>query len=335
MAKSRRANSVAFGFDFQVNAAIVLMLEHIDELESLKLEGDYEDIELHFPDNECILAQAKAVEKGSTDFRNVREKLKKALKTLSEGASKIEARQLILITNSYNPLNEEASRILFNGEAYRDFSSLPDSSQAIISEYLKAISKPLNVKKFMIQVLPFETDNENERYKFVRQKVDDFIGELKLNISGITKEVLTTWHEDVFQNSTEKNADIVLDKKSIIWPLVIKVTDIERCNEEFLDRFDESLYNEIVYQYKDAINSCCEKYDFFIKVLYDYNLFQSTKSNKEKCVDFALTQWNNYLEDLRLTNVEAEVQEGFIIIVLYNIVSHRIAIDRIKQGVNL
>lgn len=335
MPKNSRANSVVFGFDFQVNAAIILMLEHIDELKSLKLEGNYEDIELKLQDDEYILAQAKSVERGSSDFHNVRENLKKALRTLSAGASKVKTRQLILITNSYNPLNEEESRFIFNGEAYRDFCSLPESSQAIISRYLEDIEKPLSVNKFLIQVFPFETDNDNERYKFVRKKVDDFIGELGLNIPGIAKSILTTWHEDVFQNGTKRNADIVLDKKSVIWPLVVKATEIDCCDRNFLDWFDDSLYNEIVYQYKDVINSCCEKYDFFIRVLYDYISFHSDKSNREKCVEFALSQWKNYLEDLRLNNVEYEVQEGFIQIVLYNIVKNRINIDRIKRGANL
>jgi hypothetical protein len=76
MAKSRRANAVLFGFDFQVNAAIVLMLENVQELESLRLEGE-EDIELKLEDGTEVLAQAKAVEKASSDFRNVRATLRR------------------------------------------------------------------------------------------------------------------------------------------------------------------------------------------------------------------------------------------------------------------
>ena len=72
MAKSRRANAVVFGFDFQVNAAIVLMIENIEDLKSLRLEGNYEDIEIELENNQYILAQAKAVERSSSDFRNVR-----------------------------------------------------------------------------------------------------------------------------------------------------------------------------------------------------------------------------------------------------------------------
>ena len=46
MARSRRADAVVFGFDFQVNSAIVLFLENIKEVETLCLEGNCEDIEL-------------------------------------------------------------------------------------------------------------------------------------------------------------------------------------------------------------------------------------------------------------------------------------------------
>lgn len=77
MERSRRADAVVFGFDFQVNAAIVLFLENIEEVEKICLEGNYEDIELELSSGKMILAQAKAVEKASSDFANVRKNLKK------------------------------------------------------------------------------------------------------------------------------------------------------------------------------------------------------------------------------------------------------------------
>lgn len=168
MAKSRRANAVVFGFDFQVNAAIVLMIENIEDLKSLRLEGNYEDIEIELENNQYILAQAKAVERSSSDFRNVRKNLEKSLISLSEGNQKVDAQRLILITNSPNPLNEEASRSIFWGDAHREFLSLPESSQELIRRYLDNINQPLDTDKFMIQILPFETDNDIERYKVVK-----------------------------------------------------------------------------------------------------------------------------------------------------------------------
>ena len=80
MAHSRRADAVVFGFDFQVNAAIVLFLENVKDVKSLRLEGDYEDIEIELENGKYILAQAKAVERASDDFSNVRKNMKKVVK---------------------------------------------------------------------------------------------------------------------------------------------------------------------------------------------------------------------------------------------------------------
>lgn len=165
--RDRRAHAVLFGFDFQVNAAIVLMLENIKELKSLRLEGNEEDIELILEDNKKILAQAKSVENASSDFSNVRANLKKALTTLSEGSQKVDATQLIFITNSPNPFNDKNSRNVFWGPTRRPFSTLPSSAQKIVVEYLAKIDDPLDLQKFTVQVFPFETDDEAERYKAV------------------------------------------------------------------------------------------------------------------------------------------------------------------------
>lgn len=231
MAKSRRANAVVFGFDFQVNAAIVLMIENIEDLKSLRLEGNYEDIEIELENNQYILAQAKAVERSSSDFRNVRKNLEKSLISLSEGNQKVDAQRLILITNSPNPLNEEASRSIFWGDAHREFLSLPESSQELIRRYLDNINQPLDTDKFMIQILPFETDNDIERYKVVKRVVDDFIGDLNLNIPGLGKKLLSIWHEEVFENGTKKDAAIQLKKKDLISHAIIPIAEEYSLNE--------------------------------------------------------------------------------------------------------
>lgn len=260
MAKSRRANAVVFGFDFQVNAAIVLMIENIEDLKSLRLEGNYEDIEIELENNQYILAQAKAVERSSSDFRNVRKNLEKSLISLSEGNQKVDAQRLILITNSPNPLNEEASRSIFWGDAHREFLSLPESSQELIRRYLDNINQPLDTDKFMIQILPFETDNDIERYKVVKRVVDDFIGDLNLNIPGLGKKLLSIWHEEVFENGTKKDAAIQLKKKDLIWPIMVVATDVGYCDNSFADIFDSSAYDEIVRQYRETISKNVIKY---------------------------------------------------------------------------
>ena len=128
MGKDRRASSVVFGYDFQVNAAIVLMLENIGELKTLRLESENEDIDLELVSGKHILAQAKSVVNSSTDFRHVRDNLKKALVSLSDGSKKVDTEKLIIITNSPNPLKDDASRSIFWGPAHRSFQKhVPES----------------------------------------------------------------------------------------------------------------------------------------------------------------------------------------------------------------
>ena len=246
--------------------------------------------------------------------------------TLSEGYQKAgNTRSLILITNSPNPLNENASKGLFYGHSHRSFSSLPESSKKIILDYLSGIDKPLNTEQFMIQVVPFETDDDREKYKVVRQVIDDFVGDLNLNIAGISKTLFTLWNNEIFKNSTKNNPDIKLSKKDIIWPILVIATDVERCDDFFAEQFDTGLYDEIVHQYSSIIDSCCERCEFFIKVLCDYNGFQSGKKSAEKCVEFAI----------KLDYADEETQRGLVQIVLYNIVRNRIVINKVKRGVNL
>lgn len=79
MANNTNASPEVFGFDFQVNATIFLLLDNIKELKAIRMEGASEDIELTMNNGSQIMAQAKGIVKGSYDFSNVRRNLKKAI----------------------------------------------------------------------------------------------------------------------------------------------------------------------------------------------------------------------------------------------------------------
>lgn len=335
--KSRRANAVLFGFDFQRNAAIVLMLENIKALRSVRLEGNEEDIELTLDNGSKILAQAKAVEKSSSDFTHVRENLKKALVSLSEGSQKTDAKQLILITNSPNPFNDTESRSVFAGlPTHRSFANLPPSAQEIVRNYLEGIKEPLDLDKFMVQVIPFETDDETERYKAVMQTVNDFVYSLNANLTpGLGRQLLQVWHDEIFINGTKMDAAIQLNKKDVIWPILVFETDISRCDDDFLSQFDIGVYDEVVRIYGTTIDSCCERIEFFTKIIFDYTQFPCTKKPMEKCCEFIDSTWGNYKSEFSADSIDEETLEALTKIVLYNVIRRRITIDKIKKGVNL
>ena len=335
MGKDRRADAVFFGFDFQVNAAIVLMLENIKELQSLRIESENEDIDIELHSGKHILAQAKAIVNSSTDFKNVRNNLKKALESLSEGSRKVETEKLILITNSPNPLNENDSRFLFWGPSRRRFDTLPNSSQEIISGYLSQIKQPLDTAQFIIQVIPFETDDDSEKYKAVMQSINDFIGDLRLDIPGIGRQLHKVWCGDVFKNGTKKDVEIKLSKNSLIWPIIVIATDIERIDRTFIERFDSVLYDEVVRRFRETINSCCERVEFFTRILYDFNCYANTGATKDKTINFVFDCWQDYSPEFDVDGIEPDTIEALTKVVIYNVLRRRFDIEKIKKGVSL
>jgi len=332
---NRRANSTLFGFDFQINAAIVLMIKNIKEMNALRLEGNYEDIELKLSNGKYILAQAKSIENGSYDFRNVRANLRKALKTLSEAENKVEAQELILITNSFNPLNDDTSKPIFSGSAYRNYNSLPPESRQIIHNTLSQLNISLDLDKFYIQVFPFETDDEEERYKYVLEKTRDFIGMLNLNVPGIEIQLLNIWQNDAFRNSSKKDAAVKLSKKDIVWPILVIITDIEKYEDDILEEIDAGDYEDIVYAYKDLINNYCEKFEWFTKILSDFAVLKSDKKGEAKIKEFIDNCWGNYKNDFSTIQMDSDLIEKLIKIIMYNVIKRRRSIDRIKKEVNL
>lgn len=336
MDNNRRADAVLFGFDFQVNAAIVLMLENIKDLSSLKLEGNNEDIDIELRNGKHILAQAKAIVNSSQDFANVRNNLKKALKTLAEGSEKVETEKAIYITNSPNPLKEEPMQnSIFWGHAHREYNTLPDSSKDIIASYLREIEQNFDVEKLTIQVLPFETDNESERYKVVMQVINGFIGDIQLNIPGLGKQLHRIWKEEVFVNGSKKDPNIILEKKNLIWPLIVIATDISYIDQEFRERFDSSLYEEVEHKYKELIDSCCEKMEFFTRILYDYNEYKGAGLGKERCLNFVDECWQKYVPYFESETLDQEVTEALSKVIMYSVIRRRYDIQKIKKGVVL
>lgn len=333
----RSASDSLFGFSFQVNAAIVLMLENIKELQSLRIEGKKEDIELSLNDGSFIFAQAKSVVQSSTDFRNVKKNLKKALITLSEASEKRnDIRELIYITNSPNPISDKASMNLFIGHTHRAFNELPKSSQKIIEDSLSAIKFPLNPQCLHINVLPFETNNLSERHKFIISVIDDFLGTLEMPIDGLKKRIHHIWANIVFQNGTKSNKEIVLEKKEIIWPLIVCVSESSRNDRglPILSEIDDALYDEVMVKYNDIIEYCSERYDFVTKVIAAYSEFpQKNVSNGISL--FVKENWHSFLDEFSEDSIPSEIKEYLVKVILYVILRKRFQIEAIKRGANL
>lgn len=331
------ASPTIFGFDFQVNAAIVLMLENIKDLKKLRLEGKTEDIELTMNNGKKIFAQAKSVVKASTDFNNVRSNLKKAISTLSN-ADGNDVDKLILITNSVNPLNEEKSKGFFWGPPSDiGYSDLPDEGKEIIDNKVQQLGVKLDTTKFRIKFFRFETDNENERYKTIRQMITDFVISLGIGRDVSATDLMNVWQKDIFKNGSKTNVKILLDKEQLIWPIIV-LSIGKQIPTEYLDDYDFGLAEEIAKQYSDFIDNCSEKYELVTQVLYDFKQFDfasqglTRKQGAQRFIDYF---WKDYVDVLTLKSLDNELQEGVSKLVISKIIQQRFTIDVIKQGVSL
>lgn len=333
--KNRNASFSAFGWDFQINAAIVLMLENIIEVNKVRVEGATEDIELTLDNGEKIYSQAKSVVRASSDFSNVKQKLNDALESLADAYKMGDSKQLIYVTNSPNPFNDDSSKSAFYGSAKKTYDTLPDSCKSTIQSMIEKLSESIDLNQLIVRVIPFETDDLTERYKEVKRVVDDFVYEVAPNHLGMGKQVLDIWQKDLFQNATQNNIELTISKKQLVWTIIVLTTDVEKNESEYLDDIDSCDYQEIVCSYRNLINTCTERFEFATKVITDYNEYFYEGKAKDKLSNFINGAWENYLDEIDMNGMDDDIKEQIIKIILHNILKQKRIINSIKKKVNL
>ncbi|QNK39955.1 hypothetical protein [Caproicibacter fermentans] len=329
------ASDSLFGWDFQINAAIVLMLEDIENIQKVRVEGQSEDIEITMTDGGCIFSQAKALANPSST-NNVKQKLSDGFGTLNQDALNPNVCKLVYITNAYNPLADKKSMPSFYGQSRKPYSALNDSGKKVVDGILcKGNCTNIDKAKLYIYTLPFENDM-HDRYKVVIEKVKDFISSIKSAISGSAQEVLDIWQKQLFENATLHNTAIILTKKDIMWPLIVIMCDNERRGNPFIDDMDDGEYEEIMERYKSFISCKCQKFSFVTRVVGDFQSYPKTdETGNERVLAFITSKWSEYLDDFSSDTSEDDLTEALIKIILHQIIQQRRLINDVKKRVNL
>lgn len=333
MAGTNASDSI-FGWDFQINAAIVLMLEDIENVQKVRVEGRTEDIEITLTDGEFVFSQAKALSDPSST-KNVRKKLADGLGTLNQAAKQSGVCKLIYITNAYDPLADKKSMPSFYGQSRKPYASLTDSAKKVIDNILtKENYNDIDKSKLFVYTLPFENDL-NDRYKVVIEKVNDFIASIKSNLSGSAQDVLDIWQQQLFENATLHDTAIVLTKKDIMWPLIVVMCDDGFRANPFSEDFDDGIYDEISSKYKSFISCKCQKFTFATRVLSDYQDYVSVKTGNDRIIEFSNNQWSTYLDEFTSDGNTEELLNRLVKIILFQLLRQRYLINEVKKKVKL
>jgi formylmethanofuran dehydrogenase subunit D len=332
--KSSNASSAAFGWDFQCNAAIMLMLKNINVASAVKVEGQTEDIEIILNSGNAIYSQAKAVFNPYDDYSNVISKLKSGLRTLNNAAHQPNIEQLIYVTNSPNPFNQPQTIGAFSGELTSlNYNNLPESCKQEIEKLCAAEDYGFDRQLFSVYVMQFHGDGEN-RYKVIKGLINEFLNLVGLSDLGLGKHLLDLWQGFFFTNASQHDATLKITKEQMIWPLIVSICDLNT-EDALLADYDEGDIDNIIRHYGSVINNNSERFEFVSKVLSCHNSYEPSMKSGTKTKMFIENCWSNYSNDFDVPTAELDVFEVIVKLAISNVIKRRDRIVKIKAGVNL
>jgi hypothetical protein len=336
---NHNATPSASGWDFQYNAAIVIMLENIEEACSIKIEGDLEDIEICLSDGGKIFAQAKSTTTPLNSHNAIGD-LSDALETLSEAnrSNPTNTRTLIFVTNRPNPFNNRTTIAQFSGQFnYLPFSDLWPPCQNRIQSYCREKQLDLPLDKLFVLVFYFSEDTD-DRYTAVRDRINRFLSKLNLSNRGWTDKAFKRWLRDFSANVVEPNHSKVLSKEDIIWPLIVWLCGEEPERRLLEEQYDDATVETIARAYKDIITAKTERFEFVSKVMTGYELFRTeNRSLNSRAAQerFLAEKAPDYIDEFDFSDADPNIAKAVVEHTLRIVLRQQQDIRHIKQIVKL
>lgn len=325
-----------FGWDFQINAAIAILIDNISQVEKVRVEGKKQDIEITLTNKEKIYAQAKAVETPG-NYNNVKKHLANALNSLNNTAakSKNNVKQFIYITNSENPLGNIQTISQFIGPYVRhSYNELTPKSKTIVDNALSKAEQAIAIDKdkLYIYILNFNNNglSQKDRYTNIKRLVDEFVEGLLENRNGIGGTILDVWQKELLLNGSTANTNITLDRKSFMWIIVVKAIENSLYDNSFYKEIDISQIQTVENHFREFINTSIVRFEFITSVLSEFNNFKPKQKNK-KTEEFISTNWENFKEEFSLEDLENDTQEILIKRILARIIYQSVTINNMKE----
>lgn len=328
---NRNASASLFGWDFQTNAAILLMLQNIQKADSVKVESSTEDIEIKLCDGNIIYSQAKSI-MNADDTANLSKKLKDAIKTLNDANNNGNVEKLIYITNHSNPLSDRTTIGYFSTTTELPYNELPEKCRNKITKIISDNNYNIDLDKLYIAVLPFIGINEDNRYKEIRRALYEFLGQLKITTNIDSKKVLDIWQKEYFYNGTIPDDTIRITKKKMIWTLIVQICEMDMA-DEILEDCDIAQIQEIQNNYGSIINIRSDDFELVSKVTGLFAKYKDEIGKSSK--DFIKEKYIDFEEEFTDSDLPEDDKKCLIQLIIKKILSNRYHIKKIKEIANL
>lgn len=330
---STQASATIFGFQFQINAAIYLMLKHFSDFDQIKIEGSQEDIELFLHDNKKIYAQAKSKEFPTKDNKGHSEKLKDALRTLSNVDDRGNYDLMYISNLEENPLNSGTKE--FDGISFLKYDELKEESKKKIDNQISNENYNIDTSRLIIAKIPFYGDDWEQRHKEISKKMSEFVSDVSPSLSSFANRIITIWEEEFLHNASVKSPKITINKENVVWGLVVcklQLDDVRKFDEKL--EIEETDFLEAIDEYEKII-------DIKSSTFLDYNkiisLYSQYKLKSDKSVSIYEFIQGNKDEIFNLIfpdkNKDDIVLQSCAKIIAKEIILRSKSIEEIKRGV--
>lgn len=330
---STQASATIFGFQFQINAAIYLMLKHFSVFDQIKVEGSQEDIELFLHDNKKIYAPAKSKEFPTKDNKGHSEKLKDALRTLSNVDDRGNYNLMYISNLEENPLNSGTKE--FDGISFLKYDELKEESKKKIDNQISNENYNIDTSRLIIAKIPFYGDDWEQRHKEISKKMSEFISNVSPSLSSFANRIITIWEEEFLHNASVKSPKITINKENVVWGLVVcklQLDDVKKFDEKL--EIEETDFLEAIDEYEKII-------DIKSSTFLDYNkiisLYSQYKLKSDKSVSIYEFIQGNKDEIFNLIfpdkNKDDIVLQACAKIITKEIILRSKSIEEIKRGV--
>ncbi len=355
------ASASAFGWLFQVDAAIFLFLQYIDEIKEITVEGKYQDIELLLNNDNRIFAQAKSIQNGSSTNRNA--KLEDAIISLVKTPYSSND-ELLYISNYEAPISRKD---LFKNsivklknveDEKREFKQQIDKIKNKLKDYidkctkvsdknkytmlLKRIEK-IDIDNFLISTIyPYiDTEQPYDRFREIENKISQILT-VKFNIQSqhlqkFVRELLVEWHQTFLVDATIKpnKKAKTQSKEELLWQMVAVLSNMD-LNIDNL--FDEEIDSDQVDEYEMYYTKHSfihQRFNFFNGLIGDLKDFKKCNAGKNN-YDFIKSKWSDYLNEFNEYDGYSDLAKEYLIKKsLLRLINNKNNISKIMEGRNL
>ncbi len=351
------ASASAFGWQFQVDAALFLFIQYIESVESITVEGKNQDIELTLKDGSKIFAQAKSISDSSSKYKL--QKLEDAIISLAK-TSHNSSDNLLYISNYNNPLstpgifNNKSIKLVNAAEDKEEFEkqinrikdrlnkyieSSDCKKKDLYNELIKRIDN-MNIDDFIVSSIFPYANTEYQYDKFI--EIENKINELLTNkfciqsvyLKRFIREILLEWQQKFFYDATinpEKNYKM-LSKEDLLWQIVVVLAKIDY--NKILELIDDYLEDdfiehcETIYQKTSYVH---QRFSFFNELQKDYMMF-CKQNGKTPITEFVKKAWMKYRDEyLEFKDYTEKEKEYLIKKSLFSLLNNRNNIMKIIE----